>query len=180
MAELVGSSHGEGEPLGYETRSGTEGDQEFIIEMARRIHVSEGRKLPEADVDEALEILPGSDDIVVVAMGIDGVHLGAAWTFFYPTPLLCHKTGDPLPEMVVAVSGNMMDEALEAALIAKIVELARGRFTALSMHVNTKAKNIRAVWFYIEQDFKVRAPGRRVGSIAMCKEIPPAPANPIW
>jgi hypothetical protein len=74
-------------------RSSTTDDAAFIVELARHACV----------IEDTQTLLPGSDDIALIAEDETGVRAGAVWTFHHDPPLLLDPDGLSLPEVAIAV-----------------------------------------------------------------------------
>jgi GNAT superfamily N-acetyltransferase len=151
--------------LSFVLRSGAAGDRPFLVEMARHVCALEGRALPAADDREVVAFLPDSPDAAVVVAVDDGDRrLGAAWWVLHEPPLLLARTGNPLPELAIAVVEDQRGRGVGTALLDALVDRARGRFPALALNVHLLNPAVR---LYIRAGFKVAAAGRGWYGVAM-------------
>ena len=96
-------------------------DEPFIIEIARHACVIEDWPLPDPDAEETTSLLPGTDDIAVVATDAAGAMLGAAWTFVSDPPLMTGADGEAIPEVAVAVSSEMRGQGIGGGKLDELV-----------------------------------------------------------
>jgi GNAT superfamily N-acetyltransferase len=123
--------------LPFVLQSGAAEDRSFLVEMARHVCTLEGRALPAADDPEVVAFLPDSlDAAVVVAVGGSDRRLGAAWWVLHEPPLLLGRTGNPLPELAIAVVEDQRGKGIGTALLDALVDRGRGRFPALALNVH--------------------------------------------
>jgi GNAT superfamily N-acetyltransferase len=151
--------------LPFVLQSGAAEDRPFLVEMARHVCTLEGRALSAADDPEVVAFLPDSPDAAVV-VAVDGSdrRLGAAWWVLHQPPLLLGRTGNPLPELAIAVVEDQRGKGIGTALLDAVVERARGRFPALALNVHLLNPAVR---LYIRAGFKVAAAGRGWYGVAM-------------
>jgi GNAT superfamily N-acetyltransferase len=151
--------------LPFVLRSGAAEDRPFLVEMARYVCTLEGRALSAADDPEVVAFLPDSPEAAVV-VAVDGSdrRLGAAWWVLHQPPLLLGRTGNPLPELAIAVVEDQRGKGIGTALLDALVERARGRFPALALNVHLLNPAVR---LYIRAGFKVAAAGRGWYGVAM-------------
>jgi GNAT superfamily N-acetyltransferase len=151
--------------LPFVLQSGAAEDRPFLVEMARHVCTREGRALPAADDPEVVAFLPDSPDaVVVVAVDDSDRRLGAAWWVLHEPPLLLGPTGNPLPELAIAVVEDQRGKGIGTALLDALVDRARGRFPALALNVHLLNPAVR---LYIREGFKVAAAGRGWYGVAM-------------
>jgi GNAT superfamily N-acetyltransferase len=101
-------------------RAATARDAVFVVEMARHACIIEGWLLPDADSEETQSLLPGSDDVAVVAEDATGLRLGAVWTFHHEPPLLLAADAVSLHELTVAVVPEVRGNGVGGALLDEL------------------------------------------------------------
>jgi GNAT superfamily N-acetyltransferase len=143
-------------------------DAAFIVEMARHACVIEDRPLPDPDSDETKSLLPGSDDVAVVATDTAGARLGAAWTFFHDPPLLLGADGVALPEIAISVAPKMRGHGIGGVLLDELAARCANTFEALSLNVHQRNPATR---LYERKGFQTRGQGRGNVGIAMRKNL---------
>ena len=83
-------------------RRATPQDSAFLVEMAQLACTLEDRPLASRGASEVLALLP-APDAAIVATHDDVRPLGAAWWHIHEPPFLRDVTGEPVPELVMAV-----------------------------------------------------------------------------
>ncbi len=149
-------------------RPATAEDAAFIVEMARHACVIEDWPLPDADDEDTQSLLPGSDDIVVVATHATGVSIGAAWTFRHDPPLMVDTDGHSLPELTIAVAPEMRGNGVGGALLDELMVRCATTYDALALNVHQRNP---AAHLYRRKGFRVMGRGRGSLGIAMRKDL---------
>lgn len=149
-------------------RSATTDDAAFIVEMARHACVIEDWPLPDVDDEDTQSLLPGNDDIVVVATDTTGVRIGAVWTFRHDPPLMVDTDGLALPEITIAVTPEMCGNGVGGALLDEIVVRCAATHDALTLNVHQRNP---AAQLYQRKGFRVMGRGRGTLGIAMRKDL---------
>ncbi len=149
-------------------RSATTEDEAFIVEMARHACVIEDWPLPDADAEDTQSLLPGSDDMVVVATDATGVRIGAVWTFLHDPPLLVDADGLALPEVTIAVAPEMRGNGVGGVLLDELVVRCAAMYDALSLNIHERNP---AAHLYQRKGFRVMGRGRGALGIAMRKDL---------
>jgi GNAT superfamily N-acetyltransferase len=149
-------------------RSATTSDVRFVVEMARYACVIEDRPLPDSASEETQSLLPGIDDIVVVAAGAAGARLGAAWTFRNDPPLIVDADGVVLPEVAVAVVPESRGRGVGGALLDELVTRSSAAKRGLSLNVHVRNPALR---LYERKGFRTVGQGRGTFGIAMRIDI---------
>ena len=122
-------------------------DWAFVVEMARDACTLEQRPRPAADAPAVVALLPGPQDVAVIAADNHGRSLGAAWLHTHQPPLLSDAHGRALPELVMAVLEKERGKGIGAALVDALAahaasDSARSRSTctyAIRRSVCTRA-----------------------------------------
>lgn len=143
-------------------------DATFIVEMARHACVIEDWPLPDSESEETKSLLPGRDDIAVVATDAAGVRLGAVWTFFHDPPLLVGTNGVALPEAAIAVTSARRGQGIGGALLDELAARCAGTFEALTLNVHQRNPATR---LYERKGFQIQGQGRGAMGIAMTKSL---------
>lgn len=150
-------------------RAGEPSDAAFVVEMARLASTLEDRPLPPVDDPGLAEGLPPSPDTSVVALGHDGRPVGAAWWHVGKPPLVTTPDGDPVPELVIAVTADARDHGvgrrLLDALATRAVEHGHDRL-ALNVHIRNPAARL-----YSRTGFVVAGRGRGPLGVAMVRDL---------
>ena len=107
-------------------------DMPFVVEMARLAGTLEDRPLPSPDAPVVIAVLP-EPNATVLAISEDGLPVGAAWWHFHEPPLLHDPSGEPLPELVMAVAEGERGKGIGAALIDALADEASKHFSALTL-----------------------------------------------
>jgi ribosomal protein S18 acetylase RimI-like enzyme len=136
--------------------------------MARYACVIEDWPLPDANADETLSLLPGSDDVVIIAIDSADARLGAVWTFSHDPALLAGADGESLPELTIAVVPDRRESGIGGALLDELVARCSGRYEALSLNVHQRNPAAR---LYERKGFQVMGQGRGALGVAMCKKL---------
>jgi GNAT superfamily N-acetyltransferase len=145
-------------------RLATPDDAGFILEMARHACVIEDWPLPDPESEETRSLLPGGDDVVVVAADLAGKRLGAAWTLRHDPPL----SSDASPEIAIAVTPGMRGQGIGGGLLDELVARCVGTYDALDLNVHERNP---ASHLYQRKDFRVIGRGRGALGIAMRREL---------
>jgi ribosomal protein S18 acetylase RimI-like enzyme len=145
-------------------RAATAGDADFIVEMARHACVIEDWPLPDADSEETQSLLPGSDDVAVVAEDAADLRLGAVWTFHHEPPLLVDADAVSLPELTIAVAPEVRGNGVGGALLDELIVHCTGKYDAIILNVH---KRNPAAHLYERKGFRVVGRGRGALGIAM-------------
>ena len=153
-------------------RSGRDHDRTFIAEMARLASVIEYRPLPRPDAIEVIEMLPHTNDAVLVATDGPGNPIGATWWYFSEPPLMRATNGSPVPEMIVAVTKVEQGHGVGTALIQALVAKAADAFDQLALNVHIRNPAAR---LYRRAGFKVVGKGRGPLGVAMVKVLRNSP-----
>lgn len=149
-------------------RPATADDAAFIVEMARHACVIEDWPVPDADDDDTQSLLPGSDDIVVVATDATGLSIGAVWTFRHDTPLMVDTEGLSLPELTIGVAPEMRGNGVGGALLDELAVRCATTYDALTLNVHQRNP---AAHLYQRKGFRVMGRGRGALGIAMRKDL---------
>lgn len=158
-------------------------DEEFIVEMARHASAKgvwgfdepdtlENHPIPDADVPVVQAVLPPCVETAVVATDETGRRLGAAWWHWHEPPLLADSSGEPLPEMLIAVAEDARGTGVGARLIEALADKASRRFTALALNVHLRNPAGR---LYTRTGFRVAGRGRGWFGVAMKRDLHPQP-----
>ena len=154
---------------GMQMRAAAEGDRAFIVEMARLASSLEGRHpVPDADAPVVLAVLPGDDDVAVVAVDGDGSPVGAAWSHAHKPALLVDDDGRTVPEVILAVVPPARGRGIGAALLDAVADATRPSRSALSLNVHLLNPAVR---LYIRKGFRVAGAGRGWYGVAMRREL---------
>ena len=156
------------EALAWDLRPAKADDRPFLVEMARAACTLEGRRLPPADDQSVLALLPRSDADALVAAHRNGRLLGAAWWFVAESPLALDSDGRPLPELVMAVVREERGKGIGGALVGALADKAAGRFPALVLNVHLLNPAVR---LYVRQGFRVAGAGRGELGVAMTRVL---------
>ena len=149
-------------------RSATNDDAAFIVEMARHACVIEDWALPDADDEDTRSLLPGNDDIVVVATDVDGISTGAVWTFRHDPPLIVDADGLSLPEVTIAVAPEMRGNGIGGALLDELIARCTATHHALTLNVHQRNP---AAHLYQRKGFRVMGRGRGALGVAMRRDL---------
>ena len=149
-------------------RSATTDDAAFIVEMARHACVIEDWPLPDADDEDTQSLLPGSDDIVVVATDATGIRIGAVWTFRHDPPLMLDTDGLSFPELTIAVAPEMRGTGVGGALLDELVSRCAATYDALTLNVHERNP---AAHLYQRKGFRKVGRGRGALGIAMRRDL---------
>lgn len=142
-------------------------DRTFLVEMARLSCALEDRPLPARGASEVLALLP-APDAAIVATDDDGQPLGAAWWHLHEPPLLRDATGEPVPELVMAVVEAERRKGIGAALVDALAEEAAKHFSALALNVHLRNPAVR---LYTRTGFRVAGAGRGWFGVAMSRAL---------
>jgi ribosomal protein S18 acetylase RimI-like enzyme len=145
-------------------RAATARDGAFIVEMARHACVIEDWPLPDVDSEETQSLLPGSDDVAVVAEDATDLRSGAVWTFHHDPPLLVDADAVSLPELTIAVRPGMRGNGVGGALLDELIVRCTGRYEAIMLNVHQRNP---AAHLYERKGFRVVGRGRGAIAIAM-------------
>jgi GNAT superfamily N-acetyltransferase len=170
MTELTPgtSDTGSTEPLGVEMRDATKADAEFILEMACLVCNIRNGPLSEREAERVAGVLPTSEDLVIIASGLEGNLLGSAWTFYHDPPLLRDALDNALPEMAMALRPSARGVGTSDLLMGKLVSQAKKRFSSITLNVDSRDPIAR---FYLRSGFKLAGSGRTNNDVAMRKEL---------
>lgn len=153
-------------PSDVRLRAATTADDAFIVEMARHACVIEDWPLPEPDSEEARSILPGPDDVVVVAFGTAAGPVGAVWTFTSDPPL---RIDDAIhPELAMAVRPEVRGNGVGGALLDDLALRCAGRFGAICLNVHVRNPATR---LYERKGFRAAGQGRGALGVAMLRSL---------
>jgi GNAT superfamily N-acetyltransferase len=144
----------------------TKADDAFVAEMARHACVIEDWPLPEPDSDETRSVLPGDDDVIVVAVNAAGTPLGAAWTFRHDPPLV--TDGAVVPELAMAVSPEYRGRGVGGLLLDELSARCTGRCEAVCLNVHVRNPAVR---LYERSGFEPAGQGRGALGLAMRKTL---------
>jgi GNAT superfamily N-acetyltransferase len=140
----------------------------FLVEMARLASTLEDRPLPAADDPVVLAVLPRALDSVVVATDDSGSPLGVAWCHVHDPPLVLDEHGEPLPELVLAVTESARGEGVGLALIEAIASETAERSSTLTLNVHLRNPS---VGLYMRGGFHVAGKGRGIFGVAMSRSL---------
>lgn len=143
-------------------------DRSFLVEMARLASVIEDRPLPEPTAPEVAAMLPGADDVAVIAVDAASRPIGAAWWSFQEPPLLTDTAGNPVPEMIIAVTEAWRGRGVGGSLIEALAGEAAYRFGAISLNVHIRNPAAR---LYSRTGFEVADKGRGPLGVAMLRAL---------
>jgi GNAT superfamily N-acetyltransferase len=128
-----------GVPLaGYAIAASEAQDRAFLVEMARLACGLEDRPLPAADDPDVVALLPGQEDTALIATDDDGRPIGAAWWHIHEPPMLRDESGEPLPEMTMAVAEGHRGKGVGRALIEALSAKAAEHFSVLTLNVHLR------------------------------------------
>ncbi len=143
-------------------------DRAFVIEMARMACTLEGRPVPSADAPAVVALLPGAEDVAVIAVDDDAQLVGAAWWHIHDPPLLVDADDEPLPELAMAVVEHRRREGVGTALVEALARQAAQRYDALTLNVHLRNP---AVGLYVQTGFRVAGAGRGWYGVAMRRSL---------
>jgi GNAT superfamily N-acetyltransferase len=83
-------------------------------------------------------------------------------------PLLSDADGSPLPELAMAVKGDLRGQGVGTALVEALASEAAHRFQALTLNVHLAN---RAVHLYMRTGFRVVEKGRGWFGVAMSRSL---------
>ncbi len=166
MDELHNEAPNGHEPLKYSLRAAEERDREFVTEMTRLASTLEGRPLPAAA--DVVSLMPRSLDVALIAVGENDRSLGAGWWLIHEPPLLLDESGEPLPEIALAVVEDARGEGVGEALIESLADRAKGEFDALTLNVHLLNPAVR---LYMRTGFSVAGAGRGRFGVAMIRPL---------
>jgi GNAT superfamily N-acetyltransferase len=153
---------------GVEVRDATADDESFVVEMARVACTIEDGPLPPADSAELVSMLPGRDDLAVVAVDDEGRRVGAAWWCFRDPPLVADDEGRAVPEMAMAVVEDARGHGIGSKLIEALAREAAKRFDSLSLNVHIRNPAAR---LYTRTGLRVAGAGRGWFGVAMVRPL---------
>lgn len=142
-------------------------DRAFLVEMARLACTLDERPLPGREASEVCALLPASD-AAILATDDDGRPLGAAWWHLHEPPLLRDATGQPVPELVMAVVEGERRKGIGAALVDALAEEAAKHFSVLALNVHIRNPAAR---LYTRTGFRVAGAGRGWFGVAMSRAL---------
>jgi GNAT superfamily N-acetyltransferase len=134
--------------------------------MARLACGLEDRPLPAADDPDLVALLPGQEDTAVIATDDDGRPIGAAWWHINEPSLLRDQSGEPLPEMTMAVAEGHRGKGVGRALIDALSAKAAEHFSVLTLNVHLRNP---AAHLYTRTGFRVAGAGRGWFGVAMSR-----------
>jgi ribosomal protein S18 acetylase RimI-like enzyme len=153
-------------------RRSDESNVEFIVEMARHASVIEDRPLPPADDPDVVVMLPTASDCAVIAVTDEGQSLGAAWCSVRLPALVQDETGEPVPEMTIAVVPEARGRGIGTALIEALAREAAYRYRELALNVHLRNPAAR---LYTRTGFRVAGAGRGWYGVAMRRSLTTVP-----
>jgi GNAT superfamily N-acetyltransferase len=156
------------EPPPARVRRATSEDRRFVVEMARLACVIEDRPLPEPTAPEVTAMLPGPDDVALLAVDAADRPIGAAWWSFREPPLVTDAAGNPVPEMTLAVAQECRGRGVGTSLIEALASEAARRFGAISLNVHIRNPAAR---LYSRTGFQVAGKGRGPLGVAMVRAL---------
>lgn len=145
-------------------------DRAFVIEMARMACTLDGRPVPSADAPAVVALLPGAEDVAVIAVDDDAQPVGAAWWHIHDPPLLVDADAEPLPELAMAVVEHRRREGVGTALVEVLARQAAQRYDGLTLNVHLRNP---AVALYVQTGFRVAGAGRGWYGVAMRRSLQP-------
>jgi GNAT superfamily N-acetyltransferase len=143
-------------------------DRPFLVDMARFASVIEDRPLPDPTAPDVAAMLPGRDDVAVIALDAVGQPIGAAWWSFGDPPIVTDGAGNPVPEMTLAVVEGWRGRGVGAALIEALADEAAARYGAISLNVHIRNPAAR---LYSRSGFQVAGKGRGPLGVAMLRAL---------
>jgi ribosomal protein S18 acetylase RimI-like enzyme len=155
-------------PLNVQVRAATAEDLAFIAEMARHACVIENRPLPDVHSEDVQDLLPRSEDIVVVAAHQAGTRVGAVWTFHHDRALMVGSDGVSLPEVGIAVSPEVRGNGVGGTMLDELFLRCTAKYEALTLNVHQRNP---AAHLYQCMGFRSMGQGCGALGIAMLKEL---------